>query len=121
MEPVQELTDTMDLDGTVFVPVANSEGGEVDPQTRFHYHQRDGEIWADYAGGNIRRGFLVGLREGDRLTFRYVHLSAGGETDSGHCESIVTRNEDGLLLLEESWQWDSRIGSGTSILKQTPP
>jgi hypothetical protein len=58
------------LDGLVFAPVADPEGGEVGTSTRFTYHERAGRIWTEYKGGEIERGHLVGTRDGDRLDFR---------------------------------------------------
>lgn len=90
--------------------------GEVGADTVFTYHERDGEIWAEYAGGAIRRGYLVGVRTGDRLEFRYVQLNADGHTSTGHCVSMVSVLPDGRLQLDEDWRWESRQGAGTSVV-----
>jgi hypothetical protein len=66
------------LDGLVLAPVADQAPGQVGTRTRFAYHEKDGEIWAEYAGGDVVRGHLVGTRAGDRLDFRYVQLKADG-------------------------------------------
>ena len=66
------------LDGLVLAPVADQAPGQVGTRTRFTYHEEDGEIWAEYAGGDVVRGHLVGTREGDRLDFRYVQLKTDG-------------------------------------------
>ncbi|MGN9910030.1 hypothetical protein ACTMTJ_21005 [Phytohabitans sp. LJ34] len=104
------------LDGRKFRAVADVAGGEVGTGTVFTYHERDGEIWADYSGGAIRRGHLVGTRDGDRLDFRYVQLNTDGQTSTGHCVSAVSAIADGRLRLDETWQWESRPGSGTSAV-----
>jgi catechol 2,3-dioxygenase-like lactoylglutathione lyase family enzyme len=109
------------LDGKVFQAVADVEGGEVDAATVFTYHERDGEIWAEYSGGLIKRGNLVGTRSGDRLDFRYSQLNVSGETSTGHCVSTVETLPDGRLRLEETWQWESRPGSGTSVVEEVRP
>lgn len=72
------------LDGLVLAPVADQAPGQVGTRTRFTYHEEDGVVWADYAGGDVVRGHLVGTREGDRLDFRYVQLKRDGTTASGH-------------------------------------
>ena len=59
------------LDGKTFTSAVPSSG-EVDEATRFRYHQNGELIWADYAGGAIAHGHLVGTRAGDALTFRYA-------------------------------------------------
>lgn len=108
----------MDLDGVVFGSLSNSVGGDVDSETRFHYRQDGSEIWADYSGGSVQRGFLVGVRCGDDLSFRYVHLTVDGEISSGRCKSTLSRGDDGILMLDETWTWESREGSGTSRLQE---
>lgn len=107
---------TASLDGRRFAAVSEVVGGEVRADTVFTYHERAGEVWAEYAGGAIRRGFLVGTRDGDRLDFRYTQLNADGDTSTGHCMSIVSALPDGRLRLDETWQWESRTGSGTSMV-----
>jgi hypothetical protein len=106
------------LDGLVLAPVADQAPGQVGTRTRFAYHEKDGEIWADYTGGDVVRGHLLGTREGDRLDFRYVQLRTDGTTASGHCVSLVVELPDGRVRLEETWEWESRPGSGTSTVEQ---
>ncbi|MFD7401417.1 hypothetical protein ACFV7R_01860 [Streptomyces sp. NPDC059866] len=106
------------LDGLVLAPVADQAPGQVGTRTRFTYHEQDGEIWAEYAGGDVVRGYLVGTREGDLLDFRYVQLKQDGTTSSGHCESRVVELPDGRVRLEETWEWESQQGNGTSVVEQ---
>jgi hypothetical protein len=106
------------LEGRRFRSVANV-GGEVGTETIFSYAEDDtGEVWASYRGGGIRRGFLVGRRAGDRVEFRYVQLNDANETSSGHCVSTVSTLPDGRLRLDETWEWESRPGSGTSAVEE---
>ncbi|HET9379350.1 MAG TPA: hypothetical protein VFP69_00780 [Streptomyces sp.] len=107
------------LDGLVLAPVADQAPGQVGTRTRFAYHEQDGVVWADYAGGDVVRGHLVGTRRGDRLDFRYVQLKEDGTTSSGHCVSAVVGLPDGRVRLEETWQWESQEGSGTSVVEET--
>ncbi|WP_413756805.1 hypothetical protein [Streptomyces sp. MMBL 11-3] len=106
------------LDGLVLAPVADQAPGQVGTRTRFAYHEEDGRIWADYAGGDVVRGHLVGTRDGDRLDFRYVQLKTDGSTSSGHCVSEVTETPDGRVRLAETWEWESQEGSGTSVVEE---
>jgi len=66
----------------------------------------------------VRRGHLVGTREGDQITLRYVQLNVGGQTSSGRCQSTVTVLGDGWLRLREVWQWESRPGGGTRTIEE---
>ncbi|RSM64789.1 hypothetical protein DMH04_50625 [Kibdelosporangium aridum] len=106
------------LDGRKFRAVADTVGGEVEATTEFTYHEKDGEIWAEYAGGKISRGYLVGTRTGDTLDFRYAQLNTAGETNTGHCVSRIETLADGRLRLTEKWEWESRSGSGTSVVQE---
>ncbi|MFG1999698.1 hypothetical protein ACGFNU_11175 [Spirillospora sp. NPDC048911] len=106
------------IDGRRFRAVADVAGGEIVPETLFTYHESDGEIWAEYAGGAIRRGHLVGTRTGDMLDFRYSQLNAEGETNNGHCASAISVLPDGRLRLDETWEWESKPGSGVSAVEE---
>ncbi|MEU8969607.1 hypothetical protein AB0D11_10035 [Streptomyces monashensis] len=106
------------LDGLTLAPVVDQAPGQVGTRTRFLYHEKDGEIWAEYAGGDVVRGHLVGTREGDRLDFRYVQLRTDGTTSCGHCVSTVAELPDGRVRLAETWEWESQAGSGTSVVEQ---
>ncbi|MFD7610288.1 hypothetical protein [Streptomyces sp. NPDC059828] len=108
------------LDGLVLAPLADQAPGQVGIRTRFAYHERDGQVWAEYEGGDVVRGHLVGTRDGDRLDFRYVQLKRDGTTASGHCVSTVVQLPDGRVRLEETWEWESRDGRGTSVVEELP-
>ena len=103
------------LDGRRFNAVEN-ENGEVGQDTVFTYHEADGTIWAEYAGGAVLRGYLVGTRRLDRLEVRYVHLNVGGDTASGVCSTRIEFLTDGRAVLHERWNWESRPGNGTSTV-----
>ncbi|RKR92539.1 hypothetical protein BDK92_6980 [Micromonospora pisi] len=105
------------LDARRFAAIDNV-GGEVSAETVFEYRERDGEVWATYAGGAVRRGYLVGTRRADLLSIRYVQLNIDGETSSGRCVTEVSVLPDGRLRLDETWQWESRPGEGTSVVEE---
>lgn len=94
--------------------------GEASEATVFEYHERDGLVWARYGGGAVRLGFLVGTRSGDRLDFRYSQLRESGETSNGHCSTAISTLADGRLRLDETWEWESRSGAGTSAAEELP-
>jgi len=61
------------LDGRRFVDATPAPAGDVGPGTVFEYRQDDdGVVWARYAGGSVRLGFLVGTRRGDQRTANIV-------------------------------------------------
>jgi hypothetical protein len=109
------------LDGRLFRDVTPERAGDVGDGTIFEYHEADdATVWARYSGGKVRLGFLVGTRSADGLAFRYVHVTTDGETASGRCVSRVEPLDDGRLRLREQWSWESRPGSGTSVVEEIP-
>ncbi len=108
------------LDGRVFAAIENSADGQVDGSTRFHYRESAGVVSAVYAGGNIVHGRLVGTREEDRLSFRYVQLDVNGATSSGRCTSQLTVLADGRIRADETWAWESGSGAGSSVVEEVP-
>jgi hypothetical protein len=106
------------IDGKTFAGISNSPDGEVGSATRFTYRQDGDVVWADYAGGEVVRGYLVGTRTGDELDFRYVHLSVSGATAVGHCRSRISVLPDGRVGMHETWSWESRPGSGESVIEE---
>ncbi|MEV4630551.1 hypothetical protein AB0J90_30245 [Micromonospora sp. NPDC049523] len=59
---------------------------------------------------------LVGTREGDLISLRYVQLNRDGQTSGGRCDTVVSVLPDGRLRLDETWE--SRSGSGTSVVEE---
>ncbi len=110
----------INYDGRRFIPKVNSENGEVDGQTLFTYHQNGSVLWAEYKGGEVLRGTLVGIvsQEGS-LDFVYHHLNTSMQLRMGKCHSTPRVLTDGKLELQEEWQWLSGDCSrGTSLLEE---
>jgi hypothetical protein len=105
------------LDGRVF-GVADAGGGVATTETTFRYAEHGEVVSATYEGGTIRRGFLIGTRSGDSLDFRYAQLHTDGSTATGHCTTELELLKDGRVRLNETWQWESRAGSGRSIAEE---
>jgi hypothetical protein len=113
--------DTASLEARRFRDVTVAHAGDVSGETIFEYHEApDGTIWASYDGGQVRRGFLVGTRRGPALDFRYAHVTDQGETATGHCTSSIELLDDGRLRMTESWTWESKPGSGESVIEELP-
>ena len=86
-------------------------------QTIFSYHQKENVIWAEYSGGDIVKGFLIGtIDEDHNLHFCYQHINAAGEMKSGSCDSRPGM-ENGKLRFYESWKWTDGE-EGTSIIEE---
>ena len=111
---------TINYNGRIFRTAANSPTGEVDARTTFRYRQQGNIVWAEYAGGKVTFGQLVGLvlPEG-QLEIRYQHVNEGGELMTGLCISTPEILTDGRLRLHESWQWTcGERESGESIVEE---
>jgi hypothetical protein len=109
------------VDGRVFESVRNDGDGDVGSATTFRFDQTDDLIHARYEGGDVRLGHLVGHHLGDELRFRYAHVTTDGETATGQSRDRIERLDDGRLRLHEEWAWDSKAGSGTSVLEERAP
>lgn len=105
-------------DGRCFIPKINTENGEVDAQTIFSYHQKGSLLWADYSGGEIVKGHLIGsVYQNGELDFYYQHRNIHGEIRVGKCHSVPHVREDGKIELREKWQWlNGDKSKGASLL-----
>ncbi|WP_226665201.1 n-acetylglutamate synthase [Metabacillus litoralis] len=103
-----------------FVAVVNTENGEVSSKTVFHYKQEGDILSATYSGGDIIKGFLIGLvDENGHLQFNYNHVNIKQELRGGQCQSVPEILSDGRLRLVESWKWnDKEQSEGTSIVEE---
>ncbi len=105
------------VEGRFFTAVENSESGEVSDQTVFRYHQKGNIIWAEYSGGSVVKGFLLGtMDEKHCLHFTYQHINRAGEQKSGSCDS-EPREENGRLRFYEKWKW-TMGEEGTSVIEE---
>ena len=111
---------SINFEGKLFRSVENVPNGEVDASTIFRYHQQDQIVWADYSGGKIRLGQMIGIVLPDeRLEFRYQHLNEAGELMTGICISTPEILADGRLQLREEWQWTCPdFSTGKSIVEE---
>ena len=104
----------------VFKPVVNSENGETSAETIFHYKQQGNILTAEYSGGRIRAGHLIGLVDEDgNIDMRYHQVNDKGELMTGICKSTPEILKNGKIRLHESWEWTSGDRSkGESIIEE---
>ena len=104
--------------GKIFVPNSNSENGEVDEETIFHYYQEHDLFWAEYSGGDVLKGHMIGtVNEKDELDFHYQHLNKDGQVRIGKCHSVPAILENGKIELQEKWQWlNGDLSGGESVV-----
>ena len=110
----------IDYNNKVFRPVSNSDNGEVDGQTLFHYKQQGNILSCLYNGSKIIQGQLIGLvDEQGNIDMRYHQVNAKGELMTGICNSKPEILPDGKIRLHEKWQWTSGdLSAGESILEE---
>lgn len=111
---------SINYNGRKFRAVTNSGDGEVSTQTIFSYHQDGIVVWAEYAGGKILRGQMMGIALPDgRLEFRYQHVNDAHELMTGICLSTPEILPDGRIQLHEQWQWTcGENASGESVVEE---
>ncbi len=108
----------INYDKKEFIAKENSENGEVSSYTVFKYFQKENILWAEYSGGEILKGHIIGvvLKNGD-LDFHYQHINKLGQVRIGKCHSTPEILDTGKIQLFEQWQWlNGDKSRGTSIL-----
>ena len=115
---LHQISSAINYDGRKFVPKMNSENGEVSEQTLFLYHQSGSLLWAEYSGGDIVKGSLIGsVSDNGELDFVYHHMNQDMKVKTGKCHSVPTVMENGKIILSEQWEWTSGdFSKGESLL-----
>ena len=108
----------INYNGKIFTPQSNAENGEVDEETIFHYFQENDLFWAEYSGGDVLKGHMIGtVDEKGELEFHYQHLNKDRQVRIGKCHSIPYILENGKIALQEKWQWlNGDLSSGESVV-----
>ncbi|WP_313189396.1 n-acetylglutamate synthase [Sphingobacterium sp.] len=103
-----------------FRTVSNSQNGETSSETIFHYKQVGNIVFADYQGGNIKYGHLLGLvSEYGTIEMTYHQVNSSCELMTGKCESIPEILDNGKVRLHENWEWTSGdFSKGKSIVEE---
>jgi hypothetical protein len=110
----------MNYNDKKFRPISTTENGETSNETLFHYKQTGNMLTAEYSGGKIKYGHLIGLvDELGNITMRYHQINDNDELMTGICFSTPEILENGKIRLHESWEWTSGDQSkGTSIIEE---
>lgn len=110
----------MNYNNKKFCPISNSDNSETSEATIFEYCQDGNILSADYHGGKIVRGHLIGLVDEDgNINMRYHQVNTSGDIMTGKCYSIPEVMENGKIRLHESWEWTSGdFSKGKSIIEE---
>jgi hypothetical protein len=110
----------IDYDGRRFSSAAAETADPAGGVPVGHYHQSGDVVWAEFSGGAVRAGRLVGRRDSDGvIEAAYCQLLAGGEVVAGRMSSRPHRLPDGRVRLEERWRRDDG-SAGTSWVQELP-
>jgi len=85
-----------------------------------HYHQNGERVWAEFAGGAVAKGALVGTCTPDgSLTLAYCQLLQDGQVVAGRCTSTPQVLNDGRIRLREQWwRFDHACSCGVSYIEE---
>jgi hypothetical protein len=84
-------------------------------------YRQDGDVvWAEFAGGEVRRGTVAGTRREDGvLHLGYTLVLATGEVVCGHTVNTPELAADGRLRLREVWErYGPHAATGVSYLDE---
>jgi len=113
----------INYDGRVFRSAAQEtlDAGGEGPVG--HYHQEGDVVWAEFAGGRVVRGTLVGSCDADGvLHLAYCQLLSDRQVVAGRCTSIPTALADGRIRLHEHWQrFGPAAATGVSVIEEPRP
>jgi len=84
------------------------------------YHQDGDLVWAEFAGGDVRRGSLAGVCAPDgTLDFAYCMVLTGGEVISGRSVNTPELLADGRIRMHEKWErYGPHASTGVSYLEE---
>jgi hypothetical protein len=105
---------TIDYDGRQFRKLAAADGVTA------RYHQEDDLVWADFAGGPVRRGSVNGICGPDgTLHLAYTMVLDGGDVIAGSTVNTPEHDAEGGLLLREEWErYTPHAETGVSYLAE---
>ena len=96
----------LSLDNRVFVPVENSDNGVVSGKTRFHFWQDGMVFYADYFGGDVREGHIIGTFDKDGTGDLLYHcLTTDKQLKAGKAKAVFSKTQDNRLAFELDWEW----------------
>lgn len=110
----------MNYNDKKFRPISNTENGETSNETLFHYKQVGNILTADYSGGKVKYGHLIGLvDDAGNIEMRYHQVNDKDELMTGICQSTPEILENGKVRLHEAWEWTSGDRSkGQSMIEE---
>lgn len=93
-----------------------NKNGLSSNETIFQYVQQGTTITGTYKGGEITEGFIVGKQVSkNQIELLFQCITNSGDLKAGRSKGIISKNADGILLLNFDWQWlNGDLSGGTS-------
>ena len=92
---------------------------EVTTDTIFNFYQNEALIYAEYKGGKVKYGEILGLIENDRVYFYYNQTNLEGAKNQGSSIDEIKVLENNKLQLIDRWEWKNKTGQGLCILEES--
>ncbi|MDF3310686.1 hypothetical protein P3H15_37370 [Rhodococcus sp. T2V] len=104
----------IDYDGRRFCNPADDDGVIA------QYHQQGNLVWADFSGGNVRRGTVNGTCDSEGiLGLAYTMVLVSGEVVVGYTLSTPESDASGRIRLREEWErYGASATTGISYLEE---
>lgn len=98
-----------------FLLIENSKHGQVNSETVFKYKQEGNLVTADYSGGSIIYGKIIGQLKNDTMEILYQCLTSKKELKAGKAIANVSITKENKIKLKLHWEWiDDKNEKGTS-------
>ena len=114
------MPEKLSMQGVEMCVSSTAAQGVVGVGTRIRFQQKGSRVFGRYAGGRVRRGWLVGTLSQGALVFRYAQIEASGELHAGRSLCTVGRLAAGRLRVIEHFRWTTRVGRGTNVFDEDP-
>jgi len=77
----------------------------IDQEAIFRFYQSEGNLWAEYSGGNIKKGYLFGQYINNfQMSLLFNHVNSANIYFTGKCYFTLT-NENGIIHIRSTWQF----------------
>lgn len=99
--------------------IKTAPNGIVNSETIFEFTQNENVVTANYAGGKISKGFLVGNLNQENLKFTYCQMRMDGRMDHGESSCTISK-ENGKITLTEHFEMttDSELAQGVNVFQE---
>jgi hypothetical protein len=107
------------LDNSAFRVVINNTPGATLPRgSVFFFRQNGGIIEADYRGGPVKRGHIIGSVQGERLEFAWHSYVEGGKIQTGKGAILIQHLADGRRELTQFSRPDDSFEENELVLQE---